>query len=636
MDKRGVAVVGFLVVALAVVVVGAIVISNSSNNVAGTGESITGWEVKNDCVKETVYFDQDGDGFGNASHKSETCYRNEKLVLNGDDCDDNDAGINPDAEEICGNGVDEDCDGVKDVCIPINNHIENPGFESGTKGWEFSNTGNGTAEDYSFRAHTGSKSLRIRNYAFAIQRPDVLYGADGQTFYLSFWAKIEQDWPATNPVAYIQGSETWQAPDEFRVDIDTSITDPRGFSNWKKYTLTFTLPEDDGDENYHLTLGSDPNNEGGIFFDDVVLEKIVPGPDLTLEVRRLPSEYLLNRLAYFFTVKNIGSVSVASGTSISICRESNLNVEGCEGTYKITLDEDLEPGETISSNHYLRILSLANGDQPFNRDVSSDYNEEDLGALIDKGEGEYIFPEINIEYFEVDSANEVAELDEGNNRFSFVGSDRSDKLYPPSTIKSCGQTDYKPGGSKAYKDKYGLDFCGDYRQFTYHTGDIRVSSWYLRHDTDTNNIIQDKYLTLIDNTKTDTVFQFFKDNYLTLDSYDYNGINYPVYIGKSNGEVPNSETYFAAWLVTNTPNQHQIRIIPCNQIGSSSSSCSSIVSDFVVREYLECGAGNNNWDIVLDPVQNCPEAPSGASSSEASQDSSKTGGHNGIVEIGEP
>jgi len=36
------------------------------------------------------------------------------------DCDDRDPGVHPEAEEICGNDVDEDCDGEAEPCIVIN------------------------------------------------------------------------------------------------------------------------------------------------------------------------------------------------------------------------------------------------------------------------------------------------------------------------------------------------------------------------------------------------------------------------------------------------------------------------------------------------------------------------------------
>ena len=45
--------------------------------------------------------DADGDGF-----------------LTADDCDDNDAEVNPDAQEICDNGIDNDCDGLVDADDP--------------------------------------------------------------------------------------------------------------------------------------------------------------------------------------------------------------------------------------------------------------------------------------------------------------------------------------------------------------------------------------------------------------------------------------------------------------------------------------------------------------------------------------
>ena len=76
--------------------------------------------VDNDCdgqtdegLLQTWYADADGDGYGDASQSEEACEQGEGLADNGQDCDDGDADINPDAEELC-NGWDDNCDGLAD------------------------------------------------------------------------------------------------------------------------------------------------------------------------------------------------------------------------------------------------------------------------------------------------------------------------------------------------------------------------------------------------------------------------------------------------------------------------------------------------------------------------------------------
>ncbi|MFT5679243.1 MAG: hypothetical protein ACI8RZ_000147 [Myxococcota bacterium] len=66
---------------------------------------------------DTFYTDDDGDGFGDAGAPVLTCEAPSGTVTDDTDCDDTDASINPDADEIC-SGVDDDCDGVTDDLGP--------------------------------------------------------------------------------------------------------------------------------------------------------------------------------------------------------------------------------------------------------------------------------------------------------------------------------------------------------------------------------------------------------------------------------------------------------------------------------------------------------------------------------------
>lgn len=61
---------------------------------------------------KTWYYDGDGDGYGDMGDAIESAANPKGYVDDDTDCNDADAGINPGATEIAGDGIDQNCDGV--------------------------------------------------------------------------------------------------------------------------------------------------------------------------------------------------------------------------------------------------------------------------------------------------------------------------------------------------------------------------------------------------------------------------------------------------------------------------------------------------------------------------------------------
>jgi hypothetical protein len=82
-------------------------------------------DLDNDCdgtvddgLSKTAYWpDTDGDGFGNASGRLESCTPPAGYVTNDDDCNDTNPNVRPTAAELC-DGLDNDCDGTADDGLP--------------------------------------------------------------------------------------------------------------------------------------------------------------------------------------------------------------------------------------------------------------------------------------------------------------------------------------------------------------------------------------------------------------------------------------------------------------------------------------------------------------------------------------
>jgi len=65
----------------------------------------------------TWHADSDGDGFGDSATSLLACTQPGGYTSDSTDCDDTDHDINPDAAEVCDDGVDNDCDGEQSSCL---------------------------------------------------------------------------------------------------------------------------------------------------------------------------------------------------------------------------------------------------------------------------------------------------------------------------------------------------------------------------------------------------------------------------------------------------------------------------------------------------------------------------------------
>lgn len=83
----------------------------------GVDDDCDGSTDEDDAADANVFYDDgDEDGYGDTTTAATACVQPSGTVTSAGDCDDADSDINPAALEICGNAVDEDCDGVSLTC----------------------------------------------------------------------------------------------------------------------------------------------------------------------------------------------------------------------------------------------------------------------------------------------------------------------------------------------------------------------------------------------------------------------------------------------------------------------------------------------------------------------------------------
>ncbi len=83
----------------------------------GVDNDCDGTVDESDAIDALAWFaDADGDGYGEPASWVYACEAPVGFVADSMDCDDSDSTVNPGATEICGDGIDQDCDGLDPAC----------------------------------------------------------------------------------------------------------------------------------------------------------------------------------------------------------------------------------------------------------------------------------------------------------------------------------------------------------------------------------------------------------------------------------------------------------------------------------------------------------------------------------------
>ncbi len=70
-----------------------------------------------DTAADLRYADEDGDGYGDPDAALTGCQAPDDWVADNHDCNDGDGAVHPGADDACGDGVDQDCDGGDLTCV---------------------------------------------------------------------------------------------------------------------------------------------------------------------------------------------------------------------------------------------------------------------------------------------------------------------------------------------------------------------------------------------------------------------------------------------------------------------------------------------------------------------------------------
>jgi hypothetical protein len=265
----------------------------------------------------TWYLDADGDGYGDPATSDDACDAPTGYTDDASDCDDSDAAINPDAEEVC-DGVDNDCDGSADsgtvdtdgdgLCNDIDPDVYSYDYDdSAWTGWSYVDLGGGNVPywtmsgGYLYERSNAALTIaygpdlgpmdsytitvQVYNGGAANNQAGIVFAmVDSDDYWLARWNDPTDYYGSYSPPGQLAlyeclgGTCTELATDAGTVDLSV------GYSVWSELSVSVdgeevTIALDGVDYVSYTASGEAPlgadivgvysfDNDGGMYYDD--------------------------------------------------------------------------------------------------------------------------------------------------------------------------------------------------------------------------------------------------------------------------------------------------------------------------------------------------------------------------------